>query len=65
MRNCRSGSGESSIPGTMLPGENGGLDIKLEVLRVLVQNKATKLVHGELRPGPDLSNIEGDKAKLV
>lgn len=37
----------------------------MEVLGVLVQNKATEFLHGELASRPDLSDIEGVKTELV
>ena len=37
----------------------------MEILGVLVQDEATKFLHGELRPGPDLGDIEGVEAEFV
>jgi hypothetical protein len=40
------------------------LDVTVVVLRVLVQDQATDLVHGEITTRPDLGDIEGIEAKL-
>ena len=37
----------------------------MEILGVLVQDKATKFLHGKLKPGPDLGDIEGVEAEFV
>lgn len=40
------------------------LDVAVVVLRVLVQDQTTNLVHGEIATGPDLGDIEGIEAEL-
>jgi hypothetical protein len=41
------------------------LDVAVVVLRVLVEDEAADVVHGELAAGPDLGDVEGVEAEFV
>ncbi len=63
MQNCRSGSGDSSTPGTWREGSL--LNVAMEVLWVLVEHVAAIVMHWELLSWPDLGDIERVETQLL